>query len=72
MSELKSFIALGSSGACDVLGFGIHGCLGSLDGHHSQSLHRVKNSDHNTIRALIIRIGFWGPLCYNYKKEPPK
>ena len=24
------------------------------------------------IRALIIRIGFWGPLYYTYKKEPPK
>ena len=22
--------------------------------------------------ALIIRTGFWGPLYYNYKKEPPK
>ena len=22
------------------------------------------------IGALIIRIGFWGPLYYNYKKEP--
>ena len=24
------------------------------------------------IGALIIRTGFWGPLCYNYNKEPPK
>ena len=24
------------------------------------------------IGALIIRIGFWGPLYYNYSKEPPK
>ena len=24
------------------------------------------------IGALIIRIGFWGPLYYNYGKEPPK
>ena len=23
-----------------------------------------------TIGALIIRIGFWGPLYYNYNKEP--
>ena len=22
--------------------------------------------------ALIIRIGFWGPLYYNCNKEPPK
>ena len=22
--------------------------------------------------ALIIRIGFWGPLYYNYNEEPPK
>ena len=25
-----------------------------------------------TIGALIISIGFWGPLNYNYNKEPPK
>ena len=24
-----------------------------------------------TIGALIIRIGFWGPFYYTYKKEPP-
>ena len=24
------------------------------------------------IGALIVRIGFWGPLCYNYNQEPPK
>ena len=24
------------------------------------------------IGALIIRLGFWGPLHYNYNKEPPK
>ena len=24
------------------------------------------------IGALIIRIGFWGPIYYSYKKEPPK
>ena len=23
------------------------------------------------IGALIIRIGFWGPLWYNQNKEPP-
>ena len=25
-----------------------------------------------TIGALQIRIGFWGPLYYNYNKDPPK
>ena len=25
-----------------------------------------------TVGALMIRIGFWGLLYYNYKKEPPK
>ena len=25
-----------------------------------------------TIGALIIGIGFWGPLYYDYNKEPPK
>ena len=24
------------------------------------------------IGALIIRIGFWGPLYYSYNKKPPK
>ena len=24
------------------------------------------------VGALIIRIRFWGPLYYNYNKEPPK
>ena len=24
------------------------------------------------IGALIVRIGVWGPLCYNYTKEPPQ
>ena len=24
------------------------------------------------IGALIIRVGFWGPLYHNYNKEPPK
>ena len=23
------------------------------------------------VGALTIRIGFWGPVYYNYKKEPP-
>ena len=22
--------------------------------------------------ALMIRIEFWGPLCYSYNKEPPR
>ena len=22
--------------------------------------------------AIMIRIGFWGPLSYNYNKEPPE
>ena len=26
----------------------------------------------SNIRALIIRIGFWGPLYHNYNQEPPK
>ena len=24
------------------------------------------------VGAIVIRIGFWGVLCYNYNKEPPK
>ena len=27
--------------------------------------------DPPTLEALIIRIGFWGPLYYNLNKEPP-
>ena len=26
----------------------------------------------STIGAVIIRIGFWNPLYYDYNKEPPK
>ena len=26
----------------------------------------------NIVGALILRIGSWGPLYYNYNKEPPK
>ena len=26
----------------------------------------------HTIGALIMRIGFWGPVYYNYNKEPPR
>ena len=26
----------------------------------------------NTIGALIVRIGFLGPLYYSYNKQPPK
>ena len=26
----------------------------------------------DNVEAVIIRIGFWGPLYYNYKKETPK
>ena len=26
----------------------------------------------DTIGALIVRIGFWGPSYYKYNKEPPK
>ena len=25
-----------------------------------------------SIGALILRIGFWGPLYYSYNKDPPK
>ena len=33
--------------------------------------HFASASAVNNIGAFI-RIGFWGPLCYNYSKEPPK
>ena len=31
-----------------------------------------ERSPPDKIGALLIRIGFWGPLYYNYNKEPPK
>ena len=31
-----------------------------------------KAASNNHVGALIIRIRFWGPLYYNYNKEPPK
>ena len=33
---------------------------------------RVRPRWNPNIGALIIRTGFWGPLYYNYNKEPPK
>ena len=32
----------------------------------------VPENEHGAIGALLIRIGFWGALYYNYNKEPPK
>ena len=31
-----------------------------------------KSAQNPTIGGLIIRIGFWGHLYYNYNKEPAK
>ena len=33
---------------------------------------REEGSLVDNIGALIIRIGFWGPVHYSYDKEPPK
>ena len=30
------------------------------------------NLQTTNIGVLMVRIGFWGPLYYNYNKEPPK
>ena len=39
----------------------------------SSALHPVeRRSPSNIVGALIIRIELWGPLCYDYIKEPPK
>ena len=32
----------------------------------------VKKAQSARVGALISRIGFWGPLYYNYNKEPPQ
>ena len=32
----------------------------------------IHQKDDPNIGALISRIGFWGPLCFNYNKDPPK
>ena len=37
----------------------------------SQFLGRQQGRSSN-IRALISRIGFWGPLCSKYNEKPPK
>ena len=37
----------------------------------SSQVHVTQVCNHNT-RALIIRIGFGGPVYYNDNKEPPK
>ena len=36
--------------------------------YHSSTSGARTVRDH--VGALIIRIGFWGPLYYNYNKEP--
>ena len=40
---------------------------GSLKGSYKGSI-----VGFSSIGALIIRIGIWGTLCYNHKKEPRK
>ena len=35
-------------------------------------IHIISALQHLMLGALIIRIGFGGPLYYNYNKEPPK
>ena len=32
----------------------------------------ASSSSERTMKALIIRIGFWGPLYHIYNKEPQK
>ena len=38
--------------------------------HETQSI--ILKFRLSNIGALIIRIGFWGPVYYTYNKEPPK
>ena len=40
--------------------------------HDKDRLSRRGKLTHNDIGALIIRLGFWGILYYNYNKEPRK
>ena len=51
------------------IGHGPH----KLSGHYSTQLMKIKKVSFGelTKTALIIRIGFGGPLYYNYNQEPP-
>ena len=44
-------------------------CGESVPGTHAGCLADPKKRN---LGALRIRRGFWGPLYYNYKQEPPK
>ena len=39
---------------------------------HRSCHHAAGGQEEHTVGALIIRIGFWGPLHYTDNKEPPK
>ena len=46
--------------------------IGVGDSGCSQGAKAFLGAEEHNIGALIIRIGFWGPLSYNSNKEPPK
>ena len=37
------------------------------DPHHKEGLPSQENANASNIGALMIRIGFWGPLYFNFK-----
>ena len=45
---------------------------GSGMANESASSGYIPNTLSASIRDLMIRIGFWGPLYCTYNKEPPK
>ena len=53
-------------------GLASHSCSPAHEAGHSRILIGDHQGADPTIGALIIRIRFWGPLYYDYNKEPPK
>ena len=47
-------------------------CVLRLEAWRSRLSDEQEMSEKLHMGALIISIGYWGPLYYNYNKEPPK
>ena len=43
-----------------------------IPNEHKHIIPDAPNLKRLNVGALIIRIGFWAPLYYHYKKEPSK
>ena len=62
-----SGLEVSGSGACHFRALGL-----SRSPFRSFRLSLQRRSPEGNLSALIIRLGFWGQLCYNYNKELPE